>query len=388
MKRSGPWIAALLAALALPVAPAAAGTLTVRVADADGAVEAPPWGRVTSSPAGIDCPVDCDEVFAPGTAVTLSATATAGYALARWSALPDDPACAPTASCTVTIGDADTIVEAAFHPAAQLHAVPRGAGTIAISSTDGRSSLCDVDFQQPISGPCSQRYVTGSRVTLTAQPDAGGRFLGWTDYACSNSSRTCTLTAAGERFVAARFSPFRLRIESGAFGGVTVRPGGFCALLEGSPLCEFRYRAGSVVKLRREHGAAGRFWVGACLGNAAGLLDADVCQLRLYGDELVGAGLENVGSIPPALGTGIAVRLGGNKRGIVTGKVIKGSQTLSCGSRCLITGLTSYDRVYLAAKAFRGSRFVRWSNKSRFTKLNVPLATTNVIRAVFKSRRR
>ena len=68
--------------------------------------------------------------------------------------------------------------------------------------------------------------------------------------------------------------------------------------------------------------------------------------------------------------------------------MINGSQTLSCGSRCLITGLTSYDRVYLVATALRGSRFVRWSDGSQLRKRNVPLARSNLLRAAFKSRRR
>ena len=379
----------------MPVQPAAAAPLTVSIADAAGAVEAPPWGRVVSSPAGIDCPADCDEEFGPGSVITLSATPAAGYAQASWSALPNDARCVSPPSCTVTIGDAPTFIAADFQPAAQLHAVPRGAGTIDIATTDGaRRALCDVEFQQEAPGSaCSQRFVTGTRVNLTAREDAaaGARFLGWTDPACSNSSRSCTLTVAGERFIAARFSRVRLRVNSGAFGGVRVYPtrtGGFCALLATSPLCEFRYPAGKLVRLRSEHAAAGQSWVGACVGNTDGLLDADVCTLRLYSDELVAAGANSVGVIPPALGTGIAVRLGGNKRGRVSGGVINGSQTLSCGSRCLISGLDSYDRVSLTARPLRRSRFVRWSDGSRLRKRNIAVARVNVIRATFASRRR
>jgi hypothetical protein len=155
-------------------------------------------------------------------------------------------------------------------------------------------------------------------------------------------------------------------------------------------VCEFRYRAGKVVKLRRDHGAEGQYWVGACVGNTAGLLDADVCTLRLYGDELVAAGRDNVTAIPPPLGSGIQVLLGGNKRGKVTGRLINGTRTLNCPSRCTISGgdVTDYDRVYLAASAIGRHHFVRWSDGIRLSKRTVSLEKVNRIRARFASGRR
>jgi hypothetical protein len=394
-------VAALLAAFAThadsassrPVQAAVVKMLTVTIANADDVVEAPPRGGVTSDPPGIDCPDDCSEPFEPGTRVELTATATPGYALARWSASPNGE-CEQPPDCTVTIDEAvDTSVEATFHPAAGLHAVPRGAGTIEISPAQpGKSSLCDVDFQQDTGFSCVQRYVTGTRVTVTAHPVGSGRFIGWSDYACSRSSTSCTLTMAGERFIAARFSPVTLSIDPGAFGPVVVYPtrrrGGFCDPLLDSPPCTFTYPAGRRVSVRREHAAEGQFWVGACLGNTRGLLDADVCRLRLDGDELVDAGGSSVTSIPPPLGSGIRVKLGGNKRGRVKGRVINGNQRLNCGRRCSITGLTSYDRVSLVATSFRRSRFVRWSDGNRLSKRTVSVAKVNGINAKFASRRR
>jgi hypothetical protein len=389
--RWGLWIAALLAVFAAHPATAFA-VLNVTIADEDHLADASSWGRVTSNPPGIDCPPDCDEPFEAGKRVTLTATGTSGYSLARWTGSPTDPGCEQSTVCSVTIEQAgDTNIEAEFHPAAGLHAVPRGAGTIEISPTQGdRGSLCDVDFEQEAPGSsCVHRYLPGTRVTLTAHEDAGATFKGWTDYACSNSSEECTLTLRGERFIAARFDPVRLQISPGAFGGVTVDPAGdFCALLQDSPLCEFSYPLGRAVRLRREHGAEGQFWVGACVGNTAGLLDADVCELRLFGDTLVAAGADNVTAIPPPLGSGIQVRRGGNRRGRVTGRVVNGRQRLNCGSRCTISGgVTDYDRVRLVASAFKRSRFVRWSDGSRAPKHTVSLARVNRIKATFSRRR-
>jgi List-Bact-rpt repeat protein len=389
LKRFGTLIAAVLAALAIYPA-AAAAALTVTIVDEDRAADASTWGRVTSSPAGIDCPTDCDQEFAPGERVTLTATGMSGYSLARWNVFPDDPVCGSATTCELTVAAAgDTSVEVEFHPAAQLSVVPRGAGTITISPTQGtRSALCDTDYQQDLYLSCVQRYVPGTPVTLTAVEDDGGTFLGWTDYACRNSSLSCTIRLTGDRFIGARFSPVRLRIESGMFGGVSLSSprNGYCALLATSPLCEFTREAGGVVTLRREHGAAGQYWVGSCRGNSGGLLDAEICRLRMDGDEYVAAGRDNPNAIPPVRGMGLTVTIGG--RGKVRGGVINSSQTLSCPPRCRISRATDYDRVRLEAVRRKGSRFVRWSGGSRLRKLVVELERVNRIRAIFASRRR
>jgi hypothetical protein len=373
-------------------------TLTVTIADAAGTLEAPPWGRVRSVPPGIDCPGVCRARFESGTRVELTSTPTRGYALKEWSALPNDPRCDQTPTCTLTLSDRfdTTAVHAFFHPAARLLAVPAGPGTLAISPTQpGRNGLCDVDFQQESPG-CIQRYVTGERVTVTARPVAPGKFIGWSDYACRKTSRTCTLTMTGERFITARFSPVQLSINPGnadgglAFGAVEVRPpsNGFCALTERSPDCKFTYPSGTLVTLRRPRAVSGKSWVGACEGNTGGLLDADVCQIRLKSDELVAAGADNVEFIPPPLGSGIHVTLGGNKRGRVTGTVVNGDETLNCGSRCTISGLTRYDRVRVVATELKGGRWVGWSDGNRLRKRTLQVSSVNRIKATFASRRR
>jgi hypothetical protein len=97
----------------------AAVTLTVAVVG-DGV------GTVVSDPEGIACPGDCDESFAEGTPVTLTATPEYGSALRRWSA------CEGTSTCEVTL-DGDLLVEASFDvvvfPALCVPSVSRLCGT-------------------------------------------------------------------------------------------------------------------------------------------------------------------------------------------------------------------------------------------------------------------
>ena len=67
-------------------------------------------GRVTSSPAGIDCGATCTATFASGTAVTLTAVPVAGSLFAGWSG----SGCGGTHSCTVTVNAAASVT-ATFH---------------------------------------------------------------------------------------------------------------------------------------------------------------------------------------------------------------------------------------------------------------------------------
>jgi hypothetical protein len=84
-------------------------------------------GTVTSSPAGIDCPGDCFQGYAEGTAVTLTATPAAGSTFSVWSGNCLGPA--PTCSLTMS---GDRSVTAIFGPspgpvpkAVKLKAKPR-----------------------------------------------------------------------------------------------------------------------------------------------------------------------------------------------------------------------------------------------------------------------
>lgn len=62
-------------------------------------------GTVTSSPGGINCGADCSEVYAGGTVVTLTATASFGSSFVGWSGA----GCSGTGPCTVTMNASMTV---------------------------------------------------------------------------------------------------------------------------------------------------------------------------------------------------------------------------------------------------------------------------------------
>lgn len=384
------WVGLAGAAAAQPAENANAILLTVAVHNSSGPDGASAWGSVTSDPAGIDCPPTCSAAFELGTSVRLTTVARPGYTLVDWFAEPNVDTCTQGPTCSVPMGDGalPPSVTATFQPAALLEGVTAGPGTLLISPGETElTATCKVKVQLT-DGICSQRYPTGTRVTLIAQPDPGARFAGWGDYACSKSSTTCRLTlGAAVRYITARFTPYTLTIQGSEFGVVKVdpSPGGTCPLVPNGPSCQVVYGSATTVTLRREHGSPGKFWVGGCDGNFNGLLDADVCKLRLQGDELVGAGIDPA-QIPPPLGAGLRVARYGKGKGRVTGLVLGRQQSLNCGAVCAISGGDRYFHVRLTAAPSKRSRFSRWSDGSRVRTRTIYLSSVNALRARFVKR--
>jgi uncharacterized delta-60 repeat protein len=143
-------------------------------------------GTVTSSPAGISCGSACTHVFTHGTAMTLTATASAGSSFTGWSG-----ACSGTGACILTMS-ADLTATATFETDKTLTLRKVGSGTVS-SSPAGISC----------GSTCAHVFTHGTAVTLTAVASARSRFAGWSG-ACSGTG-TCTLTMSAARSVTATF---------------------------------------------------------------------------------------------------------------------------------------------------------------------------------------
>src|SRR5215210_4009203 len=81
-------------------------------------------GTVTSSPAGINCGIDCGEAYATGTVVTLTATPATGSTFTGWSG-----DCSGTGTCVVTMTAARSVTATFAVQTFTLTVSLAGAGT-------------------------------------------------------------------------------------------------------------------------------------------------------------------------------------------------------------------------------------------------------------------
>ncbi len=151
-------------------------------------------GKVTSQPAGIECPSDCQQTFPKDTAVTLTAEATAGTHshFAGWS-VSAGTCTGVTSPCQVTMDQSRSVTAKFDKTRFKLSVTKSGSGTVA---SGGGEISCGSD--------CEHEYEEGSSVTLTPTPAAGFVFKEWTG-ACTGSAG-CTVTMSVARTVGATFA--------------------------------------------------------------------------------------------------------------------------------------------------------------------------------------
>ena len=224
-------------------------------------------GHVTSDPPGIDCPgASCSITVDTGSSVQLLETADATSRFGGWSG-----ACSGTGACLVTVS-ADDTVNATFVRQFDVQVTIAGSGSVA---GDVAGIACP--------GDCSERYDTGTDVTLTATPAAGWRFAGWSgDPECSGTA-ACTISAVAYELasVTATFvEQFALDVSlagngTGSVGGDGISCPGDCAET---------YDANTIVTLNASPDASSVFtgWSGACSG-------AGACVVTLAGAQSVTA---------------------------------------------------------------------------------------------------
>jgi len=123
---------------------------------------------------------------------------------------------------------------------------------------------------------CVAAYLAGTAVALSAKPDSGSSFAGWSG-ACSGTQTTCTVTVRGGITATANWA----RAASGGNGGgnamtlkvATSNPGTVTSNIGGincGSVCQANYAVGTAVTLTATAPAGKSFlgWSGACTGTA------------------------------------------------------------------------------------------------------------------------
>jgi hypothetical protein len=255
-------------------------------------------GVVSSAPAGIDCGADCIETYPGGTMVTLVATPDATSTFTGWSG-----DCAGTGSCAVTMDAARNVTANFALRTFDLSVALTGPGMVTSSPT---GISCGTT--------CTAPFVVGSMVTLTAIPNVGARFAGWSGGGCTGTG-VCTVTVAAATTVSANFiSIYDLTVTRAGTGRgtVTSAPTGINCGAD----CTEMYDAGTMVTLTAVPDPSSTFtgWSGGgCTGTgtcmvtlAAATTVTGTFTLRTYTLTVAraGAGTGTVTSTPIGINCG------------------------------------------------------------------------------------
>jgi hypothetical protein len=258
-------------------------------------------GRVTSTPAGIDCGTDCQESYALGTQITLTAVAEPGYRLARWrgGSYLNERDCRDGVVTMNVTGDTLKQCTADFEPIPQLRVAASPNGTV---TSEPAGINCGAT--------CAAPFVASTPVTLTATPAAGYRFDGFLETACRRPIALGLDTLCTPVFTSTVTAVLSVLLVGD--GRVTSPDGNINCSRTGTTLsgiCSYSYPAGTVLTLTAlpNQGWGLREWSIDCDGGAVRLDVARVCTATF-----VPAGWQQVGS-PIALagtkGMSIAVDL-------------------------------------------------------------------------------
>ena len=285
-------------------------------------------GDVDSSPPGISCGETCAVNYERGTLVTLAATPHTGSAFTGWSG----GGCSGADTCSVTI-EATTAVTAAFNTvfALTVRVTGTGGGTV-VSSPAGIS--CDVG--------CTETFVSGTVVTLTASPGEGSAFVGWSGGGCSGTT-PCVVTMTAETFVIATFAPtFVLTVSTAGAGAGTVTsapPGIDCG-----STCSARFANEATVTLTANP-APGSVFTGWSGGGCAGTAP---CVVAMTTETSITATFTRTFVLTvSAAGAGV-------------GTVTSSPTSITCGAICS-AAYASGTVVTLTATPGANSFFAGWS---------------------------
>lgn len=148
-------------------------------------------GVVTSVPGGISCPSNCSEIYPRGTFVTLTAQEDPGSIFAGWFGCDG----VNGKECTVTLTESKTAT-VTFNLPIQFHTL-----LVTIEGTGSGSVINTPGIDCP--GDCTEDFQENTGVLLTAFPDSGSTFIGFSgDPDCEDGvvvmdvAKTCTATFA------------------------------------------------------------------------------------------------------------------------------------------------------------------------------------------------
>ncbi len=229
-------------------------------------------GNVTSDDGNISCGTSsaCSKSYSGSPVVTLAAAAGVGSLFTGWGG-----ACSGTATtCTITMSSSQLVYATFNLPQTRtLNVSVDGTGGGSVSSAPAGVN-CSRSLNVT-TGDCTESYVAGTQVTLTASPNSSSTFQGWSGGGCSGTG-ACSVSLASSQTVTATFAQNQHTLSVTAAGtgngSIASTPGGISCALTGSVAggdCSEAYDEGTAVTLTATAGSNTTFvgWSGGgCTG--------------------------------------------------------------------------------------------------------------------------
>ena len=310
--------------------PSGAGTSTLSVASTGSGEVSSPGGEIACGMTGTTCTWD----VLTGSTLTIFETPDPGNLFSGWGG-----ACSGTGvSCTVEMGGNKTVSATWVDASATklLTITVKGAGEV-----KGAGISC--------SGPgtCSVNEPLNSTIVLTANPDDGFAFTGWSGGGCDGTGATCSITMDAAKSITATFAPV-LSVSVTGNGSVSAGAGAInCG--NGASICSASFAQNSTVTLVATPSTGATFigWGGACGGTAT------TCAVLMSTAKDVSATF--TGGTGGTTGFTLSVSVTGN--GTVTGG---GINCGGGGTVCSSPNHASGSTVTLTAIPSGGATFGGW----------------------------
>ncbi|MDR2689323.1 MAG: hypothetical protein LBB76_06150 [Azoarcus sp.] len=320
-------------------------------------------GTVTSD-GDIDCAISasdasgiCTHDYPEGSVVTLTANAGNGSHLLLWEG--DCASARRMSTCTLTMSAARNVT-ASFGTTSsflvfrvKLDSDGTGAGRVGVTNNlIGGTNYCleDCSFGSFSFATFNIAYPAGSIMTLTAIPEQGSHFVGWSSSGeplfpadCSGNNPVCIFTLVGTPQAIARFDADpTLSVERSGNGQVVSDAGS----IDCGDVCSSMYVPDARVTLTATPGAGYVFvgWSGAC----ATLGTTPICAVTMDVDKTVGA-VFTPNPLSPV-----------STHALTVDDLGDGSGTVTCNGNTCLPAYPANTPVMLTATPEAGSFFAGW----------------------------
>jgi parallel beta-helix repeat protein len=294
-------------------------------------------GKVNSEPTGIDCGSDCTQSYQSGTALKLTATPDSGSTFAGWSGANCSESFTITAdmNCTATFNKVSPPPTVNYTLTLQKDGT--GSGSV---SSEPTGIDCGSD--------CTQRYQSDTALKLTATPDSGSTFAGWSGANCSESftitaDMNCTATFNKVSPPPTVNYTLTLQKDGTGSGKVNSEPTG----IDCGSDCTQSYQSGTALKLTATPDSGSTFagWSGANCSESFSITADMNCTATF-----------NKVSPPPTVNYTLTLQ----KDGTGSGKVSSEPTGIDCGADCTEDYLSG-TTVTLTVSPEADSTFTGWS---------------------------